>query len=300
MKTTLTAGASVPVKRKRKFDMTQFFIVLVLVIWGIIVLYPFYNSVLVSIVPMSVYVREPFMLYPPAFDFSSYKFIFNWTSLFSGFKTTLIVLVFGVAYNLFLTVTMAYVLSKPVPGRSIVNFFVVFTMFFQGGLIPSFLLVKNLGLMDSYLAMILPVGIGIMNMMIMRSYFYTIPVELEEAARLDGAGEFTILVKVFLPLSMPMLATIGLYYSVDRWNEWFHGMLYMRTLDKWPLQLLIRNMIASTNVITNQMPDSVKPTVFAQGIQMAAVVVTIIPIAILYPFLQKYFVKGLTLGGIKG
>ncbi|MDF2924803.1 MAG: binding-protein-dependent transport system inner rane component [Paenibacillaceae bacterium] len=298
MKSTLAAQP--PLRSRRKVDISQIGIISVLVVWGIIVLYPFYNSVLVSIVPMSVYVREPFMLYPPAFDFSSYKFILSWSTLITGFKTTFIILVFGVAYNLFLTVTMAYVLSKPIPGRSIVNFLVVFTMFFQGGLIPSFLLVKNLGLIDSYAAMILPVGIGIMNMMIMRSYFYTIPIELEEAARLDGAGEFTILWKVFLPLSMPMLATIGLYYSVDRWNEWYHGMLYMRSVDKWPVQLLIRNMIASTATITNQMPESARPTVFAQGIQMAAVIVTIIPVAILYPFLQKYFVKGLTLGGIKG
>jgi len=287
-------------ERRRKRDIPKMIIVAVLTVWGLIVFYPFYNSVLVSIVPMSEYIRQPFMLYPPELDFSSYKFILSWTTLSSGFKTTLIVTVFGVAYNLFLTVTMAYALAKPIPGRRIVNLFVVFTMFFQGGLIPSFLLIKDLGLMDNYLAMILPTGIGIMNLMIMRSYFYTIPVELEEAARLDGAGEFTILLRIFMPLSMPMLATIGLYYCVDRWNEWFHGLLYMRSVDKWPLQLLIRNMLASTSSITNLMPDSVKPNVFAQGIQMAVVIVTIIPVAILYPFLQKYFVKGLTLGGIKG
>ena len=293
-RTLSTAG------RRKKRDIPHTIIIAALTLWALIILYPFYNSVLVSIVPMSVYVRQPFLLYPPALDFSAYQFILSWTSLLNGFKTTLIVLVFGVVYNLFLTVTMAYVLSKPIPGRSIVNFVVVFTMFFQGGLIPGFLLIKNLGLMNSYAAMILPAGVGIMNMMIMRSYFRTIPVELEEAAKLDGAGEYTILLRIFLPLSKPMLATIALYYGVDRWNEWYNGLLFMRSVEKWPLQLFIRNILASTTAITDGMPQSIRPVIFAQGIQMAAVIVTIVPIAILYPFLQRYFVKGLTLGGVKG
>jgi len=239
------------------------------------------------------------MLYPPRLDFSSYKFIFSWNSILHGFKTTLIIVVVGVAYNLFLTVTLAYVLSKPIPGGKIVNFFVVFTMFFQGGLIPGFLLIKGLGLIDTYGAMILPLGINVMNMIIMRSYFRTIPIELEEAARLDGAGEYTILFRIYLPLSAPMLATIGLYYGVDRWNEWYNGMLFMRSVEKLPLQLFVRNMLQSSATLINQVPESVRPKVFPEGIQMAAIVVTVVPIAIVYPFLQKYFVKGLTLGGVK-
>ena len=296
----MTNSTAAPQHGKRNVHFGDAVILALLLLWGLIILYPFYNCILVSIVPQRVYIRQPFMLYPPVLDFSSYQFIFAWKQLFYGFRTTLIVLFAGVPYNLFLTITMAYVLSKPIPGRKAVNFFVMFTMFFQGGLIPGFLLIKNIGLMDSYLSMILPYGVGIMNMMIMRSYFRTIPLELEEAARLDGAGEYSILFRIYLPLSKPMLATITLYYSVDRWNEWYNGMLYMRTVSKWPLQLFLRNLLASTTSVVNQIPDSVRPIVFAQGIQMAAVVVTVVPIAILYPFLQKYFVKGLTLGGMKG
>jgi putative aldouronate transport system permease protein len=217
-----------------------------------------------------------------------------------GFRTTFIIVVFGVLYNLFLTVTLSYVLSKPIPGRKIINLFIVFTMFFQGGLIPGYLLVKGLGMMDSYAAMIIPLGINIMNLMIMRSYFQGIPDELSEAAKLDGAGEYTILLRICLPLSKPMLATIGLYYGVERWNEWYNGMLFMRSVEKWPLQLRIRDMIQSVGSVVNQIPEASRPTAYPLGIQMAGIVISIIPVALIYPFLQKYFVKGLTLGGVKG
>lgn len=284
---------------KNKFDIFQIVLGICLCIWGVIIFYPFYNAVLTSVVPMSVYVRNPFLLYPKELDFSSYKFIFGWNSLLYGLRTTLIVLIAGVAYNMFLTVTMSYVLSKKIPGSKLVNIFVVFTMFFQGGMIPGYLLIKNMHLINSYASMILPLGISVMNMMIMRSYFYTIPAEMEEAARLDGAGEYTILFKIYLPLSLPMLVTIGLYYGVDRWNEWFNGMMFMRSVQKWPLQLIIRNMLQSATSVIQEVPESIRPSTFPEGIQMAGIIVSILPIALVYPFLQKYFVKGLTLGGVK-
>ena len=271
-----------------------------LILWAVIIFYPFYNALITSMVPLGVYVRQPFMLFPPAFDFSSYMFIFNWSYLITGFRTTAIVLVLGVAYNMFLTVTMAYVLSKKIPGRTMLNVFIVFTMFFQGGMIPGFLLIQSLGLIDSYFSMILPYGISIFNLMIMRTYFQGLPPEMAEAAYIDGASEVQILVRIYLPLSLPMIATIGLYYGVDRWNEWYSGMLYIRKLGMQPLQLLIRNMLESTNQISNMVPPSARPTAFAQGIQMAGVLISMLPVALIYPFLQRYFVKGLTLGGVKG
>lgn len=286
--------------KKKKFDLPQAIIIFFLCIWALIIVYPFYNAILMSIVPYGVYVKEPFLLYPPALDLSSYRFIFSYPSMLDGFKTTLIVLVIGVVYNLFLTVTMAYVMSKKIPGRRLVNAFVVFTMFFQGGLIPGYLLIKNLGLMNNYFSMILPVGISVFNLMVMRTYFYTIPEELGEAAQLDGAGELRILFRIYLPLALPMLATIGLFYGVERWNEWYNGMLYMRTPGKQPLQLVIKNILDSVNAVTSSIPVDQRPTAFPNGIQMAGVIVAMVPIAIVYPFLQKYFVKGLTLGGVKG
>lgn len=287
-------------KKRHKVKISQVILVIAFCAYALIIFYPFYNSLLQSIVPYRVAVRESFMLYPKGFDWTSYEFILSWKTIWYGFRTTFIVLVGGVIYNLTLTITLAYTLSRPVPGRRIVNFFVVFTMFFQGGLIPGYLLIKNLHLIDSYAVMILPMGITIMNLMIMRSYFEGLPEELNEAAKLDGAGELTTLIRIYLPLSKPMLATVALYYGVDRWNEWYNGMLFMRSVEKWPLQLDIRNMIQSVSSVVNQIPESARPTAYPLGIQMAGIVVSIIPIALLYPFLQKYFIKGLTLGGVKG
>ncbi|MDF2842773.1 MAG: binding-protein-dependent transport system inner rane component [Herbinix sp.] len=287
-------------KKFKKPKPSSIIITALLCFYGLIILYPFYSSFLTSIVPYGVAVKNKFLLYPPELDFSSYQFIFSWKSLLYGFRTTFIVVLLGVPYNLFLTVTLAYVLSKPIPGRRLVNSFVVFTMFFQGGLIPGYLLIKNMGLIDNYAAMILPFGISIMNMMIMRSYFQGLPEEMREAAKIDGAGEIMILVRIALPLSKPMLATIALYYGVDRWNEWYNGMLFMRSVEKWPLQLHIRNMIQSIGSVVSQIPESIRPNAYPTGIQMAGIIITILPVAIIYPFLQKYFVKGLTLGGVKG
>lgn len=287
-------------KSKRKINIAQIILTAVLCIYGFLILYPFYNSVLTSIIPYKIAIRNSFLLFPPELDFTSYQFIFSWKSLMYGFRTTIIIVIVGVAYNLFLTVTLSYVLAKPIPGRKIVNLLIVFTMFFQGGLIPGYLLIKDLGMYDKYAAMIIPLGINIMNLMIMRSYFQGLPEEISEAAKLDGAGEYTILFRICLPLSKPMLATIGLYYGVERWNEWYNGMLFMRSLEKWPLQLRIRDMIQSVATVMNQIPESSRPTAFPLGIQMAGIIVSIIPVALIYPFLQKYFVKGLTLGGVKG
>lgn len=285
---------------KKRFDLAHFIIALVLCLWALVILYPFYNSLLMSITSYGTYIKNPFMLWPRELDFSSYTFIFHYPMIISGLRTTAIVLVVGVAYNLFLTVTMAYAMSKKIPGISIVNLYVIFTMFFSGGLIPGYLLIMNLGLINSIFSMILPAGISTFNLFIMRSYFKTIPEDLAEAAYLDGAGEMTILARIYIPLALPMLATVGLFYAVDRWNEWYNGMLYIRSASKQPLQLVIRNILQSVNDVTNSIPVDARPTSFPDGIQMAAVLIAMVPVVIIYPFLQKYFVAGMTLGGVKG
>lgn len=287
------------VKRK-KFDLPYILIVTILCLWGLIVLYPFYNSMLISIVPSEIYTKTPFLIYPKKIDFSAYLAVFSWPNIKYGFKTTIIVLIFGVMYNLFLTVLTAYALTKPMPGRKLFNYLIIFTMYFSGGLIPHYLLIAHtLKLSGSYLSMILPAGINIMYMLIMRSYFYTIPHEIEESATIDGANDLIILFRIILPLCLPMLATITLYYAVDRWNEWWFGMLFIRSPEKMPLQLHIRNIIQSSTALTDTIPQTLLPTTFAMGIQMATIMTSIIPIMIVYPFLQKYFVKGLTLGAVK-
>ena len=172
-------------------------------------------------------------------------------------------------------------------------------MYFSGGLIPYYLVIKGLGLRNSLFVMIFPVGINIMYMLIMKSYFMTLPAEIEESAKVDGASEVQVLFRIILPLSLPMLATITLFYAVDRWNEWFLGMVFITSVGKMPLQLFIRNMLASVSDIVSSIPAATQIDVFGEGIQMACVIVTMLPIAV-FPFLQRYFVKGITLGAVKG
>jgi putative aldouronate transport system permease protein len=285
--------------KMNKFDWPHLVFVIILSLWGLIILYPFYNAVLLSIIPMEVYSKTPFLFYPKKLDFSSYNFVFHWKSMLTGFKTTLIVLIFGTLYNVALTVGTAYALTKPIPGRKILTYFVIFPMYFSGGLIPFFIQVDKLGLTNSYLSMILPTGINIMFLLIMQSYFRTLPPDMEESAKLDGASDLRILFKIILPLCAPMLATITLYYGVDRWNEWYFGMLFIRSVGKMPMQLFIRNMLMAVSSIQEAVPYSQRGAVFNQGIQMAAITITALPIVCVYPFLQKYFVKGLTLGAVK-
>jgi putative aldouronate transport system permease protein len=286
--------------RRKKLDVSLIVITVILIIWGIIVLFPFYNALMISLVPQETYYKTPILLYPKNITFRAYQYVLYWKNLMVGFKNTLFVLIVGTTYNVVLTTLTAYALTKKIPGRKLFKTLIIFTMFFGGGLLPSYLLIVHLHLMNSLWAMILPSGVSVFNMLLMQSYFYTLPDEFEESARMDGAGELNILFRIILPLCKPMLATITLYYAVDRWNEWYNGMLYMQKISKWPLQLFIRNMLSNANMIAEAVPASQRQQLFNAGMQMAAVVVTMIPIVCVYPFLQKYFVKGITLGGVKG
>lgn len=268
-------------------------------LFGLCILYPFYNAILVSIVPQQVYVRTPFMIYPVEIDLSSYRFVFASKAISSGFKNTSIILVLGVIYNMLLTVCTAYALTKAIPGRKFFNLMIIFTLYFSGGLIPFYLLIKNIGLMNNIFAMILPTGINISSMLVTMRFFNEIPKELEESARIDGANDLTVLWKIILPLSLPILATFSLYYGVDRWNEWWNGMLFIKSSSKLPLQTVLRNIIQDASEIANNIPVIDKRVIFTDGIKMATVVVTMFPIMCLYPFLQRYFVSGLTAGAVK-
>jgi putative aldouronate transport system permease protein len=199
-----------------------------------------------------------------------------------------------------LTVMCGYALTKPIPGRKIFRFLIVFTMYFNGGLIPYYLLMKNLHLINTLSVMVLPSGITIMYMLIISNYFSSLPPSLEESAKIDGANDITILFKIILPLSLPLLATFTLYYAVDRWNEWYHGMLFVRTATKWPLQMVLRQIINDAQFASQQLlPGIKKPDVYGDSMKMAAIVVTMFPLMMLYPFLQRYFLSGLTLGAVK-
>lgn len=288
-------------KRKKPLKLSDVVIIFVLMLYGLIVLYPFYNTFLVSIVDEATYIKTPFMLYPKVISLEAYKFIFQSDAILNGYKVTIFIVVTGVIYSLLLTIGIAYGLTKKnMPGRNLILNLIILTMFFEGGLVPSYMLVRNLGLMDSLGALIFPLGINTFFMLIMRNFFNSIPASLEEAATVEGANHFQVLIHVVLPISKPVIATVTLFYAVWSWNDWFNALLYIKDVDKIPLQLVLKRIVtdvAATN--TGMVPDSVIDAIFKDGVKAAAIFAVMTPIMCLYPFLQKYFVKGVMVGAIK-
>ena len=230
----------------------------------------------------------------------SYKFVFKSHLIWISLRNSVIITVFGTAYNMFLTILAGYALTKQIPGRRFFRFLMVFTMYFGGGIIPFYLLMIQLHLIDNMLVMILPTGITIMYMLIISDYFRSLPPSLEESAKIDGATDIRILISIILPLSLPLLATFTLYYAVDRWNEWFNGMLFIKSTERWPLQLTLRQIIEDANFANTQLvPGQAKPDTYGDSIKMASIVVTMFPMMMIYPFLQRYFISGMTLGAVK-
>jgi putative aldouronate transport system permease protein len=286
--------------RIRRFSIGDAILIIIMSLLSLSVILPFYNAVLVSMVPQTVYVRSPLLLWPKEVIWDNYRFIFDFRLIWYGIGNSVFITVAGTLYSMLLTVLCAYALTKDIPGRRFVRFLIVFTMYFSGGIIPYFLIINGLGLTNSLWSMILPTGINVFYMLIVSNFFTGIPPSLEESAKIDGAGDFTILIRIILPLSLPILATFALYYAVDKWNEWWHGLLFIRKVEKQPLQLILRQIIQDAQFLSQQLlPGQEKPDVYGDSIKMAAVVVTMFPIMMLYPFLQRYFLSGLTLGAVK-
>ena len=287
--------------RIQKFNAFDAVLLILLTLLGLMIVYPFYNTILVSLVPQADYTRNPFMLWPERITWESYQFVFDSPLLLNSIVNSVKLALVGTVYNMILTVLMAYAFTKPIPGRNFFRFYMVFTMYFGGGLVPFYLLIKALGLIDSFWVMVLPSGISVTYMLIISSNMSALPKELEESAQLDGATDIKILFSIILPLTLPILATFSLYYMVERWNEWYNAMLFLKDTARWPLQLTLRNIISSANFISTQaMTGDVRPPTYGEGIKMACIVVTVFPLMAVYPFLQRYFLTGLTLGAVKG
>jgi len=245
----------------------------------------------------------PLRLFPKKPDFSGYNFIFfSGSNILHGYFITIMRTLIGTSLNVALTAMMAYPLSKKyLPKRKFFTGVVVFTMWFYGGMIPHFLLIKSLGLMNNFWVYILPSAINAFNLIILRNFFMQIPESLEECAKLDGANDLYIFLKIYLPLSKASLATITLFYAVTHWNSWFDSLLYVNSKDLWTLQYMLQQLIQSASIndisnastITERLPA-------AETVRMATIVVATVPILCIYPFLQKYFVKGVLVGSVKG
>lgn len=270
----------------------------VLIIISLICLLPFVNVLAMSFSSNAAIVAGKVALMPVEFTLDMYKRVLSDSSMITSIKFTVIVTAVYTLCALFSTIFLAYPLSrKTLKGRKPIMIFIVFTMYFSGGMVPLFLVVKNLGLLDSMWSLILPILINTYFFIIMRTFFSNIPDSLIESANLDGANELQILLRIVLPISLPVIASIALFYAVQRWNTLGDAVFYMSTPSKYPLQLKLREVIMNSQV--NE--DPTQTEVFAvEGIKAATIMVATVPILVVYPLLQRYFVTGMTLGSVKG
>jgi putative aldouronate transport system permease protein len=280
----------------RVFDVLN---VAVLVGIGLVAVLPFLYVLAASFATEYQITTEPFFLWPTEWVTTSYEAILSSDTFVRSFVTTVAVTAVGTAIQLGLTVLMAYPLSRiDLPLRRTVMSLIVFTMVFSAGLIPTFLVVKDLGLLNTYAALILPAAISPFNLIIVKNFFQELPAELQESARLDGAGELRILWSIILPLSKPILATFGLFYAVAIWNDYMSPLIYLSDQSMWTLQMVLRQVTAASSLSAEQLATDVPPP--AQGIKFAVVIVAVVPVLLVYPFLQKYFAKGMLIGSVKG
>lgn len=268
-----------------------------------VMIYPVLFVVGRSVTPEIERALHPLRLIPAAFDWSGYKFILSsGSNIVNSYMTTIMRTLIGTTLNIIITMLLAYPLSKQYyPLRKLLTALIVFTMWFSGGLIPSFLLNKNLGLLNNFWVYILPSLVNAYNMIVMRNFFAQIPDSLEESAKLDGANDLRVFFSIYLPLSTASIATITLFYAVAHWNSWFDSMLYMNKKEMWTMQYTLRQLIDSATVsditTVDASMDFIPP---AETVRMATIVIATVPILCVYPFLQKYFVKGMLVGSVKG
>ncbi|MBQ2664071.1 MAG: carbohydrate ABC transporter permease [Clostridia bacterium] len=273
----------------------------------IIILYPIIYIFSVSVSSTTAYESGRVIFLPVEFNLEAYKIIFEAGTIPRSFVNSVLYTVVYVVVSLLFTTTMAYPLSRSkdrVPFKGLISKIVIFTMFFNAGTIPNFILVKNLGLMNSMWSLILPIAVSTYNLVVMRSFFEGIPSSLEEAAFVDGANEIQIFFKIMLPLAKAALATVGLFYGVAMWNSWFTAMLYLQSESKYPLQLIIRHIVMQNQMQAElaAMGDTtaMENATSTEALKYATLFLSILPMLAVYPFIQKYFVKGVMVGSVKG
>lgn len=263
-------------------------------------LLPFINIIASSFASTQEVIEKNFILFPTTFSLDAYRYILSTPTIFKGLGVSIGVTLVGTVVSMILTALMAYGLSRRyLPGRDAINFLVVFSLLFSGGMIPTFLVVKSLGIINSYWSLIFPVAVNAFNMIIMRNFFQALPDSLEESAKIDGSNDLGIFFKIMLPLALPSVATISLFYGVAYWNTYMNAILYINDSAKWPIQVLLRQIVivSSGMQAEGSSVDVIPP---AQTIKMAVIVVATVPMLIAYPFVQKHFTKGALLGAVKG
>lgn len=294
-------------KEKKSSDIAfDLFVVILCVLIFIAIAYPIYFIVIASVSDPSAIAAGQVKLLPKGFSLFGYKEILKDSRIWIGYLNTMIYSFGGTIVNLAVTLPVAYALSrKEFKARNILMFFFIFTMFFNGGLIPTYLLMKDVHLLDSRLAFILPSALNVYNLIIARTFFEnSIPDGLYEAASLDGCSHFTFFVKIAIPISKAIISVIGLYYLVEHWNDFFTGLIYVRDYSKQPLQIVLRDILLSNQTFQGGAGTGGSSGGYAQRyadqIKYGVIIVSTLPMLVIYPFMQKYFEKGVMIGAVKG
>jgi putative aldouronate transport system permease protein len=290
-------------KLSRNEKIAQGILYLILLVATLSFLIPFVIVLSTSFISEAEFARRGgYVLYPEQINFGAYEILFGRSQvILNAYRVTLFRVVVGTFFNLAFTISLAYVLAqRQLPGRIPLTIFVFVTMVFSGGLIPNFLLVDNLGLRNTLWAMVLPPLISAWNLLIMRNFFMSLPDEFYEAAIMDGASPLTILLRIVLPLSLPAIATIGLFYAVFHWNAWFDASIYIDRTELRPLQIILRGLLRSTTLQGMEELSFTENPPPAASLRSALIIISTVPVLFVYPFIQRYFVKGIMIGGIKG
>ena len=277
---------------------------LICIMAGILTIVPFLYIVAGSFATEKEMGERAFFIIPHTFSLNAYKYIIADGSIFRGLANSFFIMIAGTVVNMAFTTTLAYPLSKSnLKGRNVVLNVIIVTMLFSGGMIPNYLVVKGLGLLDSYWALMLPGAVNAFNLIIVKNFFQELPHELEEAARIDGCSDVGIFAKIILPLSKPALASVGLFYAVSHWNDFFNSLIYLNSTEKFPVQIILRQIVLlaqGASADGSAVDFGVGGTPPEQVVKMAATVVATIPILCVYPFVQKYFEQGVMVGAVKG
>lgn len=277
--------------------------VLVFMIIGCLILLivvPFLNAIAISFATQREYLNNLLMLAPKEPTLDNYRNLLGDQRIITGFKTSALIVFLGVPLNLFLTLSLAFGTSRAsFPGKKLILGAILFTMLFNGGILPLYMQMRELKLTNTIWSVILASGVNVFYFVIARNFFCSIPQSLTESAQLDGAGEWRILFSIILPLAKPIVATVALFCIVDRWNEWYNALIFIRDNSIIPLQVVLRSIVMESNISSNTSSMEAAARNFDMGIKMAAVIVTTLPIMCVFPFLQKHFTKGIMVGAIK-
>lgn len=291
-------------RRASKYSdkIADVFLVIFMLLMCATTIYPFLYALAYSLSDSTAAMATTVTIFPVQFSLDNYKVVFRSNTILNSFFITVARTVIGVIYAILVTGLASYAISKrDIPGNRLISIFLIIPMYVSGGLLPYYVLIHDLHLFNNFLVFIIPAGFSAYNMLVMRTYFESIPASLEESAKLDGAGELTVLFKIIFPLSKPILATIAIFVGVRQWNQWFDAMLFITKPNLLPMQAILQKMLKEADLADLGVKAMVarQRDTSAESLRMATLMVTTIPIVLIYPFLQKHFIKGVMIGAVK-